>query len=195
VAEGPEPVPRGGALPPRARGSPLAVRDDDVPQRVHDREGEDGPGAVRARRAAERRVPVVVIRDHVLREAPRRRRGAGRRVRLPLRRRRGGGRGVPALLPLRAHLPQRPPVPALRCARPRAAAGRQQEAADRPQRRLPGHLARRWLRSSFAPLINCRHRTSGCCRLVRIGVRRGGSFLLFFLGPADDFLIYYVLWY
>jgi hypothetical protein len=143
VPEGPEPVPRGHALPPR---------DDDVPQRVHDREGEDGPGAVRARR----RVPVLVVRDHVLREAPRRcgrRRGAGRRVRLPLRRRRDGGRRVPALLPVRAHLPERPPVPALRGARPRAAAGRQQEATDRPQRRLPGHLARRWLQSSFVLLI------------------------------------------
>ncbi|KAJ1294301.1 hypothetical protein BS78_01G135900 [Paspalum vaginatum] len=94
------------------------------------------------------RVPVVVVRDVVLREAARRgqrrrRRGAGRRVRLPLGRRRDGGRGVPPVLPVRAHLPERPAVPAVRVARARARdrAGRDQEAADRPQRRLPRHLA------------------------------------------------------
>jgi hypothetical protein len=169
-AEGPEPVPGGrhhealrgdggsgsGTSGRRLRGR----RHGDVSQRVHDREGEDGPGAVRARQAApvpapapppaaaaaqrrgRWRVPVVVFRDHVLREAPRRR-GAGRRLRLALRRR-DGGRGVPQVLPVRAHLPERPAVPALRVPRPGpagAGAGREQEAADRPQRRLPGHIA------------------------------------------------------
>jgi hypothetical protein len=141
--DGPEPV-------PRRRGLPLRRElDGDVPQRVHDREGEDGPGAVRARQQAppplaqrRRRVPVVVVGDHVLREAPRRRgrrRGAGRRVRLAVWRR-DGGRGVPPVLPVRARLPGRPPVPAVRGPRPRAGSGRHQEATDRPQRRLPGHL-------------------------------------------------------
>jgi hypothetical protein len=168
-AEGPEPVPgsRHHEALRRDGGSGSGTsgrgrRHGYVPQRVHDREGEDGPGAVRARQAApvpapapaaaaqrRGRVPVVVFRDHVLREAPRRRRrrrrrrGAGRRLRLALRRR-DGGRGVPQVLPVRANLPERPAVPALRVPRPGpagASAGREQEAADRPQRRLPGHIA------------------------------------------------------